>query len=222
MSIIIENLKGVQARIESAARKVGRDPGAVKLICVTKTAGIEQVREIVDDGIKEIGENRVKDALSKKELMDSHILTWHMIGHLQSKKAKDAVELFSVIHSVDTIKLARVLDKEAGKIGKTQDIFIEVNVSGEESKFGIRPKDIEGFLNKAGHLRHIKILGLMTMPPFSENPEDSRFFFRKLKELACTHNLKELSMGMTQDFEVAVEEGATMVRVGSAIFRGVS
>jgi len=222
MSIILENLRGVQGRIEGAARKAGRDPGGVKLICVTKAAEIDQLREIVNAGIIEIGENRVKDALSKKELLDSHVLTWHMIGHLQSKKAKDAVGLFSVIHSVDTLKLAQVLDKEAGKIGKVQDIFIEVNVSGEESKFGIRPKGLDGFLEEAGHLKHIKVLGLMTMPPFSEDPEDSRPFFRKLKELARRHSLNGLSMGMTQDFEVAVEEGATMVRVGSAIFRGVS
>ncbi|MCQ9206482.1 MAG: YggS family pyridoxal phosphate-dependent enzyme [Omnitrophica bacterium] len=215
-----ENLTKVRERIQKAALRVGRDPHSVKLVAVTKKAEIDEVRGAIEAGVTDIGENRVKDALLKRELLDSHILNWHMIGHLQSKKAKDAVRIFSVIHSVDTIKLARAIDKAAGSSGKVQDIFIEVNVSGEKSKFGIAPGALEGFLKEAGRLKNINIPGVMTMAPFADDAEKARPYFRELKKLADAHNLKEVSMGMTQDFEVAVEEGATMVRIGSAIFRG--
>ena len=220
--MLIDNLTKVRERIREAALRVGRDPRSIKLVAVTKQAEIDKVREVISAGVIDVGENRVKDALLKRELLDSHILNWHMIGHLQSKKARAAVGIFSVIHSVDTVKLACAIDKEAGNNGKVQDILIEVNVSGEKSKFGIAPGGLGGFLEEAGRLRNINILGVMTMAPFADDAEKARPYFRELKKLADAYNLKEISMGMTQDFEVAVEEGATMVRVGSAIFRGES
>ena len=217
--MIKENLASVRERIVRAAERAGRDPNAVKLIVVTKEADIEAVREAIAAGVTDIGENRVKEALLKRQALDLHLVNWHMIGHLQSKKVHDAVSLFSFIHSVDSLKLAYIITKEAEKQGKSQDILIEVNVSGEESKFGIKPEGLEKFLEEARSLKHFNILGLMTMAPFAQDPESARPCFKKLKELALRHSLKELSMGMTQDFEVAVEEGATMVRVGSAIFK---
>jgi len=216
--MVRENLTCVRERIQKTAERVGRDPGTIRLIVVTKEAEIDRMREAVDEGITDIGENRVKEALSKRELFDSHVLSWHMIGHLQSKKARDAVKIFSVIHSVDSLKLAYIINKEAGKNNKAQDVLLEVNTSGEKTKFGLKPEELENFLKETRHLKHINILGLMTMAPLAGDAESARPYFRKLKELADAHNLKELSMGMTQDFEVAIEEGATMVRIGSAIF----
>jgi len=217
--MVRDNLASVRERIRRAAERAKRDPEAIRLVVVTKEADFDQMREAVEVGVTDVGENRLKAAISKKELFDSHVLSWHMIGHLQSKKAREAVKLFSLIHSVDSIKLACIINSEARKIGKTQDVLAEVNVSGEKSKFGIKPNALSNFIEEAKALKHINVRGLMTMAPFVENPEIARPIFRKLKELADTHGLKELSMGMTQDFEVAVEEGATMVRVGSAIFK---
>ena len=217
--MIKENLVRVRKRIEQAAERAGRDPHTVRLIVVTKEAGIDQIREVMASGVTDIGENRAKDALSKREVFDSHLVSWHMIGHLQSNKAKDAVRIFSIIHSVDSIKLVHILNKEAKKNNKIQDILIEVNTSGEETKFGVKPNRVEDFLKEVRGLKHINILGLMTMAPFVKVAEMARPYFKKLKQLADTHKLKELSMGMTQDFEVAIEEGATMVRIGSAIFK---
>lgn len=209
----------VRKRIEQAAERAGRDPHTVRLIVVTKEAEIDEIREVMASGVTDIGENRAKDALSKREVFDSHLVSWHMIGHLQSNKAKDAVRIFSIVHSVDSIKLVHILNKEAKKNNKIQDILIEVNTSGEETKFGVKPNRVEDFLKEARDLKHINILGLMTMAPFVKVAEMARPYFKKLKQLADTHKLKELSMGMTQDFEVAIEEGATMVRIGSAIFK---
>jgi len=203
--MIRENFDGVKERIRRAAEKAGRDPRSIRLVAVTKEAGIDEIREAAEAGATDVGENRVKDALSKKALLDSSALTWHMIGHLQSRKAKEAVRIFSLIHSVDSLKLAYIINTEAKKTGKTQDVLLEVNVSGEESKFGIKPDALAGFLKEAESFKNIDILGLMTMAPFAENAESARPYFRELKELASTYCLKELSMGMTQDFEVAVE-----------------
>ena len=217
--MVKENLASVRGRIVRAAKRAGRDPGAVKLIVVTKEADIGAVREAMAAGVTDIGENRVKEALLKRQALDLHVVNWHMIGHLQSRKVHDAVNLFSLIHSVDSLKLAYRISTEAEKQGKIQDILIEVNVSGEESKFGIKPNSLDKFLEDTQPLKNVKVLGLMTMAPFTQDAESARPCFKKLKELADQHSLKELSMGMTQDFEIAVEEGATMVRVGSAIFK---
>jgi len=219
IKMVKENLASVRKRIEEAAKRSGREPGSVRLIAVTKEADIDQAREAVEAGVTEVGESRVKDAAEKRELLDGHLLTWHMIGHLQSNKAKDTVKIFSLIHSVDSVKLAYTIDKEAKKINKVQDILIEVNVSGEEGKFGIKPEELPNFLKEMHPLKHVSTLGLMTMAPFVDDAEKVRPHFTKLRELAKAHNMKELSMGMTQDFEAAVEEGATMVRIGSAIFK---
>jgi pyridoxal phosphate enzyme (YggS family) len=219
MVSVAENITVVRQRISTAAQRAGRDPASVRLIAVTKEAGIDQIREALGAGATEIGENRVRDALEKKRILDSGKLIWHMIGHLQSNKARDAVKTFSVIHSVDSVKLAGAVDRESGKLGKVQEILLEVNVSGEESKFGIVPGEIGSFLKETSELVHTRTLGLMTMAPFVDDAEKVRPYFRELRHLAERFGLKELSMGMTQDFEVAVEEGATMVRVGSAIFK---
>ncbi len=217
--MVKKNLANVRKRIAEAAEKSGRDPEAVRLIVVTKEADAEEIKEAIASGVRDIGENRVKDARLKKELLDSHVLAWHMIGHLQTNKAADAVKMFSIIHSVDSIKSVHAIDSQAKKIRKVQDIMIEVNVSGEGSKFGIKPEALGNFLEETRSLKHVKALGLMTMAPFTDDAETARPYFRKLKKLRDACGLKELSMGMTQDFEVAVEEGATMVRVGSAIFK---
>jgi len=214
---IRHNINAVLARIEKAAKKAGRDPEAVKLIVVTKEASESEIREAISSGQSELGENRVNEALLKQKTISN--ARWHMIGHLQTRKAKDAVRIFTLIHSVDSVKLAEKIDTESMKRDKKQDLLVEVNTSGEKNKFGIAPAELEDFIKEAARLKSINIKGLMTMAPFSGNAEDSRVFFRKLKELADKNNLKELSMGMTQDFEVAVAEGATMVRVGSAIFK---
>ena len=214
---IRHNISEVLARIDKAAKKAGRDPEAVKLIVVTKEASEGEIREALLSGQSELGENRVNEALLKQKTISN--TRWHMIGHLQTNKVKDAVRIFALIHSVDSIKLAEKINAESAKISKKQDLLIEVNTSGEKNKFGLAPGELESFIQEVSRLENINIKGLMTMAPFSERPEDSRIFFRKLKELASKNNLRELSMGMTQDFEVAIEEGATMVRVGSAIFK---
>ncbi len=172
-----------------------------------------------------LGENRVQEAREKIEKL-GNIARWHLIGRLQTNKAKYAVKLFDLIHSVDNIELARELDKQAAKAGKVQDVLIEVSIAGEAAKAGVAMQDVTTLVREAAKLKNISIKGLMTMPPYSENPEDSRPFFRKLRDLAeamikedmPSVSMKELSMGMSGDFEVAIEEGATMVRVGTAIF----
>jgi len=216
------NLKEVQRKIKGAAERVGRNPKDVRLVVVTKEAESRDIEAVLGEGVTELGENKVKQALSKKaELGDkSRDVKWHMIGHLQSNKAKDAVKMFCLIHSVDTLKLAEIIDKEAGRQNKEQEILLEVNVSGEKSKFGICPAELGNILEEANRLTNIKVSGLMTMAPFGYNSEKTRPIFQGLKRLALEYRLEELSMGMTQDFETAVEEGATMVRVGSAIFKG--
>jgi pyridoxal phosphate enzyme (YggS family) len=172
-----------------------------------------------------LGENRVQEAREKIEVI-GHAACWHLIGHLQTNKAKYAVRLFQLIHSVDTIELAREIDRQAAKTGKVQNILIEVNIAGEASKAGMAVKESPALVREASKLKHLAIQGLMTMPPFSEDPEESRPYFCVLRELARSIEqekipgvfMKELSMGMSGDFEVAIEEGATMVRVGTAIF----
>jgi hypothetical protein len=192
---------------------------------VTKTVGQDRIREAVAAGAMILGENRVQEAREKIAALGP-VASWHLIGHLQANKAKYAVTLFYLIHSVDNIALAQEIDRQAEKNGKVQDILIEVNISGEASKAGVGADDAAGLIREASKLGHIRVQGLMTMPPYSEDPEASRPYFRRLRELstgiAQEHiphvAMKELSMGMSGDFEVAVEEGATLVRVGTAIF----
>ncbi|MEK6698740.1 MAG: YggS family pyridoxal phosphate-dependent enzyme [Nitrospirota bacterium] len=222
---IADNLKTVTDRIASAAQRAGRDPSSVKLVVVTKTVDATRIREAVAAGSKILGENRVQEAKEKIEEL-GNVASWHLIGHLQTNKAKYAVKLFELIHSVDNRELAGEIDRQAAKINKVQPVLIEVSIAGEASKAGVRIDETMDLIKEAAKLKNIAIHGLMTMPPFSENPEDSRPYFRKLRELAQSTarkglpgvSMKELSMGMSGDFEVAIEEGATMVRVGTAIF----
>ena len=218
--MVKENLGIINEKIRLACLRVGRVPSSIKIVAATKDATPEMIKETYDAGIKDVGENRVKEAILKKRELPLSDLTWHFIGHLQSNKAKDAVREFSLIHSIDSLNLLQEVNSEAEKINKVQDVLIEVNVSDEDTKFGISPDGVEDFLDGAGIYKNIKVLGFMTMAPTVENPEHVRGFFRKLKELADKNNLKELSMGMTQDFEVAIEEGATMIRLGRALFKG--
>jgi pyridoxal phosphate enzyme (YggS family) len=222
---IADNLKTVKGRIASAAKRSGRDPSSVKLVVVTKTVDVERVREAVAAGAVILGENRVQEAKEKIEKL-GRVAHWHLIGHLQTNKAKHAVKLFYLIHSVDTLELAEEIDRQAAKIGKVQDILVEVNIAGEETKAGVASEEAVALVKEAAKLKNISIKGLMTMPPLSYDPEDSRPYFKKLRELSASIakenipgvSMKELSMGMSGDFEVAIEEGATMVRVGTAIF----
>ncbi len=222
---IADNLKTVMDRVVSAAQGAGRDPSSVKLVVVTKTVDPDRIREAVAAGAKILGENRVQEAKEKIEEL-GNVANWHLIGRLQTNKAKYAVKLFDLIHSVDNRELAREIDRQAAKINKVQPVLIEVSIAGEAFKAGVRIDETMDLIKEAAKLKNIAILGLMTMPPFSDNPKDSRPYFRKLRELAQSVarenlpgvSLKELSMGMSGDFEVAIEEGATMVRVGTAIF----
>ena len=222
---VSENLKVVMDRIASAAKRAGRDPSSIRLVVVTKTIDRDRIREAVAAGAAILGENRVQEAKEKIEALGK-IAGWHLIGHLQTNKAKYAVKLFDLIHSVDNLELAQELDRQAAKTGKVQDVLIEVNIADEASKAGMAVKGAPALVREAARLKNISIQGLMTMPPYSENPRDSRSYFRMLRELAETIakgnipnvSMQELSMGMSGDFEVAVEEGATLVRVGTAIF----
>lgn len=222
---IADNLKTVMDRIASAATRAGRDASSVKLVVVTKTVDAGRIREAVSAGAAILGENRVQEARQKIETL-GNAASWHLIGTLQKNKAKYAVGLFDLIHSVDSIELAREIDRQAARIGKKQQVLIEVNIAGEQSKSGVALGDAVTLVRDASKLKNMKIQGLMTMPPFLENPEDSRPYFKKLRGMASDISSEEipgvsmtdLSMGMSGDFEVAVEEGATMVRVGTAIF----
>jgi pyridoxal phosphate enzyme (YggS family) len=222
MSQIAHNLEEVRAKIETAARRGGRNPAAVQLVAVSKTVDVGRVREAVDAGQTIFGENYLQEAKSKIEALGQPA-SWHFIGHLQTNKAKAAVALFELIHGVDRLKLAQALNAAAAQIGKVQDILLQVSLAGEETKSGAPPEAIPELLREIAPLPHLRVVGLMTMPPFLDL-EAVRPYFRALRELRerllklDLGPLPELSMGMSGDFEVAVEEGATLVRVGTAIF----
>lgn len=222
---IRENIKKIHEQMEEAAIKSGRKKEEILLLAVTKTVAPEAINTAIEEGITAFGENRFQEASAKIPQIKSEAV-WHMVGHLQSNKAKGAVELFQMIHSLDSIKLARKIDAHAREYGKIQPCLVEVHLSGEESKFGIDPDDLRGFLQSCSSLDHITIQGLMTIPPYEPDLELSRPFFQHLKELEKeasgwnikNASLKELSMGMTEDFAVAIEEGSTIIRVGRGIF----
>ncbi len=220
---IAENLDSVKKRISQACERVGRDPLSISIVAVSKLHPSDAVNEAARLGIKNFGENKVQEAKAKIPMCISGI-TWHLIGHLQTNKARDAVELFDMIHSVDSLKLAEELNKRAEKIEKKIPILIEVNVSGEISKFGYVPELLIGEIGKIASMPNLKLQGLMTIAPFTENPEAIRPVFRQLRELKerCEQLLNQplphLSMGMSNDYEIAIEEGATLVRIGTAIF----
>ena len=219
---IKENLEKVRERIFQAARRAGRDPEEIKLIGATKGVEPERIAEAVDAGLEIIGENYVQEAQRKYEVLGERV-KWHMIGRLQRNKARHAVKLFEMVHSVDSLKLAQELQKRAAQNEKRIEVLIQVNLSGEETKAGVSPEEVEGLARAIVEMPNLELKGLMTMPPFFDDPEGARPFFRALRELRdrLTERglpLEELSMGMSGDFEVAIEEGATMVRIGTAIF----
>lgn len=225
MSEVAENIRSVRERISEAALRAGRDPSAVKLMAVTKTVDDERIMESIKSGIDIIGENYVQEAKRKIEKMGRSV-PWHLIGHLQTNKAKYAVKLFDMIHSVDRIALAQEIDRRAGLIGSKMKILVEVNVSGEESKSGVDSGGALDLVREISLFPNLSITGLMTMAPWFDDPQQARPYFRKLRELRDriedAHitgiETKELSMGMSGDYETAVEEGATIVRIGTRIF----
>ena len=208
------------------ARACGRDPETVRLVAVSKTVPTNRVRQAIRAGATILGENYVQEARNKFNDLATYPVSWHFIGHLQSNKAKYAVRLFDLIHSVDTLKLARELDKQSHKINKIQEVLIQVNISEEASKSGVNVKDTYNLLKDINLLENLSVKGLMTMPPYFNAPEKVRPYFAALRGLRdrleqqglLNISLSELSMGMTGDFEVAIQEGATLVRIGTAIF----
>lgn len=228
--LLIDRASFIMKKISHAAMRAGRSPEEVKLIAVTKNVKTDTIKEAIDAGLRIFGESRVQEAQKKIsdlrfQISDSKI-EWHLIGHLQKNKAKYAVQLFDLIHSVDSIELAEEINKQAEKIGKIQRVLIQVKLSEEETKHGVSEGDLMPLLERINKLKNLKLEGLMTMPPYFEDPEKARPYFKRLREireninsLRITPNaLRELSMGMSNDFEVAIEEGATMVRIGTAIF----
>jgi pyridoxal phosphate enzyme (YggS family) len=214
MNTVADNIADVQERIVRAAERAGRSADDVQLIAVSKTVLPEGIEEALAARVTVFGESKVQEARAKIAVVSGRA-RWHMVGHLQSNKARDAVALFEVIHSVDSVKLAGELNKAAAEAGRTQAILLEVNVSGEVSKFGLKPDDVEAVLAQINALPRIEVQGLMTIPPAGK---EARPFFRQLRALRDRLALRELSMGMSHDFETAIEEGATMVRIGTAIF----
>lgn len=223
--MVAENLAQVQKNINESCNKINRDPNEVTLIAVSKTKPVEMLKEAYDAGARVFGENKVQEIVDKYDQMPSDV-KWHMIGHLQRNKVKYIIDKVALIHSVDSIRLAETIEKEAAKNNITANILIEVNVAKEESKFGLMPEELDEFIDKIKDFKHIQVKGLMTIAPFVENPETNREIFRSLRKLSVdisnknvdNVNVSILSMGMTNDYTVAVEEGATMVRVGTGIF----
>lgn len=223
--MVTENLKEVEKNIMEACKKSGRDRNEVTLIAVSKTKPISMIEEAYETGIREFGENKPQELRDKYQELPKDI-HWHMIGHLQRNKVKYVVGNASLIHSVESIRLAEAINQEAEKKDIVMPVLVEVNVAEEESKFGITVSDCETFIREIAKLEHISVQGLMTIAPFVENAEDNRKYFAKLRELSVDIEAKNidnvsmcnLSMGMTGDYQVAIEEGATMVRVGTGIF----
>jgi pyridoxal phosphate enzyme (YggS family) len=211
------NLEHVHAAIALACRRAGRSPDDVLLIGVSKTVEVERIRAAIEAGVAALGENRVQEAREKIETLGRPV-PWHLIGPLQTNKAKDAVRLFDWIHSVDRLELATELDRRARQSGKPVNVLLEVNIGEEPQKAGARPNEVKSLLDALARFEGIRVRGLMAIPPVVGHADESRPAFRRLRELRDAVGLEHLSMGMSADFEVAVEEGATMVRVGTAIF----
>ena len=223
--MVAENLVQVQKNIEESCKKVNIDPGEVTLIAVSKTKPVEMLQEAYAAGARVFGENKVQEIVDKYDQMPADV-QWHMIGHLQRNKVKYIVDKVAMIHSVDSLHLAEAIEKECVKRDTEADILVEVNVAQEESKFGLKLEDTLALVQQISRLEHLHIKGLMTIAPFVEDPEENRSIFRQLKQLSVDIGAKNidnvdmsvLSMGMTGDYQVAIEEGATHVRVGTGIF----
>ena len=225
-STIADRLAGIRARIAAAARSAGRDPSSIRLVAVSKTFPIDAIREAYAAGQREFGENRVQEALQKIASGADLDIRWHLLGHLQTNKVRKAAPAFSTIHSVDGVELLQKIDAAAADEGRTPELLIQVDLAGEATKFGVPPSDVPQLFDAAARCRAARVTGLMTLPPVPESPEDARPWFRRLRELrdewraagVAPSMLAELSIGMSGDFEVGIEEGSTMVRIGTAIF----
>jgi len=225
-----ERLEIINQRIAAACQRAGRDFFEVTLVAVSKTVEPALIRQAIEAGVRVLGENRVQEAATKIPQLENaaaeNNVAWHLIGHLQSNKARRAVELFSAIQSVDSVKLAARLDAIAGELGKRLPVFLEINLGEEDSKAGISQSEVLSLCEQVSKLHHLELKGLMAVPPFLDDPEQVRPFFRRLRQLRdearragiVGEQFKELSMGMSNDFEVAIEEGATYVRIGTALF----
>ena len=224
--MISANIERLRERIVSACRRSGRRPDDVALIAVAKTFPAELVEEAVRAGVADIGENYVQEVLGKRAALSALDIRWHFIGHLQSNKVRQIAEWVHLVHALDSASLARELNERATRAGRIIEVLVEVNTTGEQTKFGLPPESVPGFIRSLEPLSHIRIGGLMTIGPFLPDPEGSRPMFRTLRSLRdeitkapqSNMDLHHLSMGMTGDFEVAIEEGATLVRIGTAIF----
>jgi pyridoxal phosphate enzyme (YggS family) len=221
-----QQLEQIRLRIRQAAESCNRDADSVRLVAVSKTIAADIVKEAIEAGVTILGENYVQEARDKFKALAQYPVSWHFIGHLQSNKARYAVRLFDLIHSVDSLKLAHELDKQAGKLEKIQQILVQVNISAEDTKSGISTDEAPRLIAEISRLKNLAVKGLMTMPPYFYQPQKVQPFFAALRELRDqiseqtlpNVSLDELSMGMTGDFEVAIKEGATLVRIGTAIF----
>ena len=221
---IADDLRRVRERMAAAARRAGRDPESITLVGVSKTVPPERIREAIDAGLADLGENRVQEARDKAGLLPGEV-RWHLVGHLQANKANHAARLFDVVHSLDSIDILERLERAAQREGRQMMAMIQVDLAGETTKFGAAAVDLDRLLAAAAGCRNVRVRGLMVLPPYDPDPEKSRPYFRRLRELLQGAQgrhpeleLRDLSMGMTEDFEVAIEEGATMVRVGRALF----
>ncbi|MGB3977106.1 MAG: YggS family pyridoxal phosphate-dependent enzyme [bacterium] len=224
--MIEQNLTDITNNIHLAARRAGRNPDRIKLVAVSKTRSVQEIEAAIRVGQNVFGESRIQEAAEKIPHIPGSV-EWHLIGHLQSNKVKTAVQLFNVIHSLDSLKLAKEIDRWANKLSKIQLVLIQVNIAEETSKFGVSVSRLADLIDAVKNAKNIRLLGLMVIPPYFDDPEEARVFFRRLKEIAfdqlvSTHYIDEavleLSMGMSNDYQVAIEEGATMVRIGTAIF----
>jgi hypothetical protein len=223
---IADRLAGVRERIAAAARSAGRDPSSVLLVAVSKTFPIEAIREAYAAGQRDFGENKVQEGLKKIVTSADLDIRWHLLGHLQTNKARKASPAFATIHSIDSVELLRKIDAAAAEAGRTPELLVQVDLAGEATKFGVPPDDVAPLFEAAADCRAARVVGLMTLPPVPESPEDARPYFTRLRGLrdqwlaagVPAPMLRELSMGMSADFEVAIAEGSTMVRVGTAIF----
>ncbi|MDE0299711.1 MAG: YggS family pyridoxal phosphate-dependent enzyme [Candidatus Poribacteria bacterium] len=219
------NIQSVKNRIASAANRVGRDPHSIELVAISKFKPVSQMMEAIDAGITDLGENRVQEATDKHCRIDLPV-KWHLVGHLQTNKVKQALQMFDLIHSLDSLRLLAEIDRRSGQLNRKTDTLVEVNTSGEESKYGLQPNEVPSFMESSVEYSHVRIKGLMTIGRLVPDPQEVRPSFALLRRIKDTVDsqrypniqMKYLSMGMTNDFEVAIEEGANMVRIGSAIF----
>lgn len=221
--MIAENIENIRKRIQQTCFRCGRKPEEITLVGVTKTFGVDRIQLALDAGLKDFGENYVQELRDKRARLADAGIRWHFIGHLQRNKVKYIIDFIHLIHSVDDVELGEEINKRAEKAGRSVDLLVEVHTTAEESKYGAHPEKVAGLIRELRQFKNVRVQGLMTMGPFSDNPEDSRPSFRLLADLKRKVEgegipLKHLSMGMTNDFEIAIEEGATILRIGTAIF----